>query len=49
VERLTGDGLLHVRLEPLGAESHAEIRTDSGMFSGRDHLLTITTMEACDD
>jgi uncharacterized protein (TIGR02677 family) len=49
VERLTGDGLLHVRLEPLGANSNAEIRTDAGMFSGRDHLLTITTMEARDD
>ena len=46
VERVTGDGLLHVRLEPLAADSNAEIRTDTGMFSGRDHLLTITTMEA---
>ncbi|MFW7267018.1 TIGR02677 family protein [Gluconacetobacter sp. Hr-1-5] len=41
VERLTGDGLLHLRLEPLAADSRAEIRTPAGTFSGRDHLLTI--------
>jgi uncharacterized protein (TIGR02677 family) len=42
VARQTGDGLLHVRLEPLGAESHAEIATPHGVFSGRDHLITVT-------
>lgn len=41
IDRQTGDGLLHLRLEPLAADSHAEIRTPTGMFSGRDHLLTI--------
>ncbi|MDR2259760.1 MAG: TIGR02677 family protein [Azoarcus sp.] len=41
VERQTGDGLLYLRLEPLAADSRAEIRTPSGVFSGRDHLLTI--------
>jgi uncharacterized protein (TIGR02677 family) len=41
VERLTGDGLLRVRLEPLGAETHAEIGTPHGVFAGRDHLITI--------
>lgn len=41
VERQTGDGLLHIRLEPLGPESRAHIHTPSGVFSGRDHLLTI--------
>ncbi|MDR1890223.1 MAG: TIGR02677 family protein [Zoogloeaceae bacterium] len=41
VERQTGDGLLHIRLEPLAAGSHAQIRTPAGVFSGRDHLLTI--------
>jgi uncharacterized protein (TIGR02677 family) len=46
VERQTGDGLLHVRLEPLGASSNAEIMTDTGLFSGRDHLLTVTSTEA---
>ncbi len=45
VERQTGDGLLHVRLEPLGADSNAEIRTDTGIFTGRDHLLTVTSTE----
>jgi len=41
VERQTGDGLLHIRLEPLAEGSHARIRTPTGGFSGRDHLLTI--------
>lgn len=46
VERQTGDGLLHLRLEPLGGGSLAHIVTPAGVFSGRDHLLTITpTME----
>jgi uncharacterized protein (TIGR02677 family) len=42
VERQTGDGLLRVRLEPLEADSRAEIHTPKGIFAGRDHLLTIT-------
>jgi uncharacterized protein (TIGR02677 family) len=45
VERQTGDGLLHIRLQPLGAESHAELSTPHGVFAGRDHLLTITPQE----
>jgi uncharacterized protein (TIGR02677 family) len=45
VERQTGDGLLRVRLEPLGADSNAEIRTEMGVFAGRDHLLTVTPSE----
>jgi uncharacterized protein (TIGR02677 family) len=43
VDRQTGDGLLRVRLEPLGAESCARIETELGTFSGRDHRITITT------
>jgi uncharacterized protein (TIGR02677 family) len=42
VERQTGDGLLRIRLEPLGASTHAEIQTQNGVFAGRDHLITIT-------
>jgi uncharacterized protein (TIGR02677 family) len=42
VERQTGDGLLRIRLEPLEADSRAEIHTPKGIFAGRDHLLTIT-------
>jgi uncharacterized protein (TIGR02677 family) len=42
VERRTGDGLLHIRLEPLAADTWASIRTPAGTFSGRDHLLTIS-------
>ena len=43
VERATGDGLLHLRLEPLEALSRAEIVTPNGIFAGRDHLITITS------
>jgi len=46
VERLTMDGTLRVRLEPLDAASHAEIETDVGRFAGRDHRLTITPVAA---
>lgn len=42
VELDSGDGLLRIRLEPLAADSRAEIRTANGVFAGRDHLLTIT-------
>ena len=42
VERQTGDGLLRIRLEPLGADTRAEIHTPKGVFAGRDHILTIT-------
>lgn len=42
VERQTGDGLLSLRLEPLAADTHAEIKTPHGIFAGRDHLITIT-------
>lgn len=45
VERLTADGLFRVTLEPLDAGSHAEIRTPLGVFAGRDHRLTVTSVE----
>lgn len=45
VERQTGDGLLRIRMEPLEAGSHACITTLAGTFSGRDHLLTISTTQ----
>jgi uncharacterized protein (TIGR02677 family) len=41
VERLTMDGTLRLRLEPLESDSHAEIETELGRFAGRDHRLTI--------
>jgi uncharacterized protein (TIGR02677 family) len=41
-ERQTGDGLLHISLTPLAPESRARIDTPHGVFSGRDHLITIT-------
>jgi uncharacterized protein (TIGR02677 family) len=42
VERRTGDGMLHIRLEPLAADTYARIVTPHGVFGGRDHLITIT-------
>jgi uncharacterized protein (TIGR02677 family) len=45
VARQTGDGLLHISLTPLAAESRAEIHTPHGVFSGRDHLITITSTQ----
>ncbi|HEY7296916.1 MAG TPA: TIGR02677 family protein [Xanthobacteraceae bacterium] len=42
VERRTGDGLLHIRLEPLAPHTCATITTPHGVFAGRDHLITIT-------
>jgi uncharacterized protein (TIGR02677 family) len=41
VERLTGDGTLLVRLEPLGKAQQAMIETELGRFAGRDHLITV--------
>lgn len=43
VERDSADGQLRIRLEPLGAQTRAEIHTPQGRFSGRDHRITITT------
>jgi uncharacterized protein (TIGR02677 family) len=45
VERYTTDGLLCVRLEPLGPQTKARIETDLGSFSGRDYLLTVRSTE----
>jgi Protein of unknown function (DUF2397) len=42
VARQTGDGLLHISLTPLAADSRAEINTPHGVFAGRDHLITVT-------
>ncbi|HEX4077989.1 MAG TPA: TIGR02677 family protein [Rhizomicrobium sp.] len=46
VERQTGDGLLHIHLKPLAADSHARIDTPNGVFAGRDHLITITPLRS---
>ncbi|QIB64220.1 TIGR02677 family protein [Kineobactrum salinum] len=45
VERRTGDGLLHIRLEPLAMDSQAHVHTPAGILSGRDHLLTISLVQ----
>ena len=45
VERQTGDGLLTIRMEPLDAASLAHIHTPTGIFSGRDHVLTISSTQ----
>ncbi len=45
VERLSGDGTLRVRLEPLDARQEAVIHTADGILRGRDHRLTVTLVE----
>lgn len=45
VELQSGDGLLHIRLQPLDANSRAEIATPAGTFTGRDHEITITRLD----
>jgi uncharacterized protein (TIGR02677 family) len=45
VERDTADGLLRIRLEPLPPGTHARIDTEQGIFTGRDHVLTVTSTE----
>lgn len=44
IERMTSDGSLRVRLEPLDAGSYAEIETEQGRFGGRDHRILIQEM-----
>lgn len=46
VERLSGDGTLSIRLEPLSPDTHAVIDTEIGRFSGRDHRLLIAPVQA---
>jgi len=43
VTRVSADGLFEVRLEALGVECRATIETELGSFSGRDHMITITS------
>ncbi|MDO8719960.1 MAG: TIGR02677 family protein [Polaromonas sp.] len=45
VERQTGDGLMSIRLEPLEEDHQARIVSSAGVFSGRDHILTISSTE----
>jgi hypothetical protein len=42
----SNDGLYLIRLEPLDADTEAEIFTEDGVFSGRDHRITITPTDA---
>jgi len=46
VERDNGDGLLRIRLEPLGPHTYACIETELGVFGGRDHRLTVWWSES---
>ncbi|MBK7615742.1 MAG: TIGR02677 family protein [Vitreoscilla sp.] len=41
----SGDGLLHIQLQPLAEDTWAEIVTAAGRLGGRDHLVTITRVE----
>lgn len=45
VERHTSDGSLLIRLVPLDEHSHAEIETEVGRFSGRDHSILIREVQ----
>ena len=45
VELQSSDGLLRIRLVPLAAESRAEVLTPAGVFTGRDHTMTISRIE----
>ncbi|WP_213954911.1 MULTISPECIES: TIGR02677 family protein [unclassified Variovorax] len=46
VEQTSGDGLLRIRLQPLAPGSWAQVHTPAGVFAGRDHLLTISELDA---
>jgi uncharacterized protein (TIGR02677 family) len=41
IEHSAGDGTLSIRLEPLGADTHAVIETELGSFAGRDYRILI--------
>ena len=45
VERLSADGTLHIRLEPLEAASGAAVSSPAGVLRGRDHRVTITAQD----
>ena len=42
VDRVSGDGSLLIRLEPLAPDSYAEVETEDGRFGGRDHRITVS-------
>jgi len=44
VEKQTGDGTLSIRLVPLEPDSRAQLDTELGRFSGRDHRILIKRM-----
>lgn len=44
IERHTGDGLLHIRFEPLAPDCRATLATTAGVFCGRDHVMTVSTL-----
>lgn len=45
VTLLSSDGLLRISLAPLGADTFAEVVTQAGTFTGRDHLITVSRAE----
>lgn len=45
IERMTADGLLRIRLEPLSPQTQARLDTELGRFAGRDHLITIAAVD----
>jgi uncharacterized protein (TIGR02677 family) len=45
VDLHSSDGLLRIALQPLATATRAEITTPTGVFAGRDHLITITRID----
>lgn len=46
VQTTSSDGSLTVRLQPTDDDALATIRTSAGLLTGRDHWITVETMEA---
>ena len=44
IRTTTGDGSLEIRLTPVPGAATVEIRTDAGVFRGRDHVLQIVDL-----
>ena len=45
VQTTSSDGSLTVRLQPTDDDALATIRTSAGLLTGRDHWITVETME----
>lgn len=48
IRTTTGDGSLEITLTPISCAPMVEIRTEAGIFRGRDHVLQIVDLTAAD-